>query len=248
MIDPIELHAFADGELSPEREPVVKRLLVESLAAKTELDAIITVKTLLRERTTPVDSRESWKACAVRIHELERVRRVERVVSTRLAWGLSGVFFVAILFAGAMHRGATSSNINSADLAFMMSSVNPGHDSISKTNSQTDLSVAELMKMAQISIDPKRMDIRSRGYGELDGRPVNRFTLRDANGDMALLVVPDVMQLEGMGEMRPDHSFRMSHVGSMNCIGWTDGRNTLVLVGDRPYEDLATAASLLGIK
>ena len=91
------------------------------------------------------------------------------------------------------------------------------------------------------------MDIIARAYGEFEGRPVEKFYLRDASGDLALLVVPDVLKLEGMGGLRRDHEFRIGHVGPENCIAWTDGRNTLVLVGDRPYEDLATLGSALEI-
>lgn len=245
MIDPIELHALADGELAPEREAVLRRLVDSSPDAAAELKAILTVKAVLRTRISPVDGSAEWSRCVARLGEMDRTRRIERVVSGRLAWGLCGVFFALILGAGVMHRGSNSANMNSADLAWMVGSFRPAHEA-SRTPSRTTEAVDELMKMAKISIDPKRMEVLQRGYGELDGRQVVRFTLRDANGDLALVVVPDVLQLDGLG--RRDHTFHIGHVGPMNCVGWTDGKNTLVLVADRPYEDLATVASSLEVK
>lgn len=246
MIDPIELHALADGELTADQETVLRIDLELSRSAQVELQTIFIVKRMLQQNATVPDSAEVWKKCVHRLDDIDRVKRVERVVSNRFALGLCSVFFVAILVAGVMRRGTPASNVNTTDLAWMVGSFRPAQNA--NPPSQTTQLIDQLMKLAPNSIDPRRMDIRGVGYGELDGQPATRFTLRDSSGDLALMVVPTILHMEGMGELKRDHSFRLGHVGTMNCVSWTDGSSTLVLVADRPYEDLATVASKFEIK
>lgn len=249
MIDPIELHELADGELSKERAEAVRRLLAESPEANREYEAILAVKTVLRERVSSVECRQEWKACVGRLNELDRTRKVERLVSGRFAWGLCGVFFVAIIVAGFGHRGVPTSNEQSATLARMAASIGPSRNApVSPDRQALDSSLDAMLKQARVWIDPNRMELKNWAFGNLDGRPVARVTLRDANGDLALMVVADVIEFDGLGALPQDHSFRLGHVQGMNCVAWTDGTNTLVLVGRRTYEDLASVASRLTLK
>jgi len=242
MIDPIELHGLADGELAADREAEVKRLLENCQASQAEFQSILALKTVLREKATPLDNKLAWKGCVGRLNEIDRTRKIERLVSGRFAWGLCGAFFAAIIFAGFTQHGDRDPNQQSADLARLVGSLGPSHsaDPASKAFNQ---SMDDLLRRSSVSIDPNRMEIRSRAYGELDGRPVMRVTLRDANGDLALMVVRGVMAIDGLGEFARDHTIKVGHVQDKKCVAWTDGANTLVLVGDRGYDDLATSAS-----
>lgn len=245
MIDPIELHALADKELTPEREAALRRELAASPESQIELQAIVTVKQILNEKSVRLECRSEWKACVSRMNEMDRTRKVERFVSGKTAWGLAGGLFAFIVVAGLVGHGPDNASIHSADLARIAASMGPSQDARQTAqNKQLD----NLLGQAKRSIDPDRLTILSTAFGEADGRPVTRITMRDASGDMALIVVPDVLQLDGLGEVQRDHSFRVSHIGRMNCVAWTDGRSTLILVADRGYEDLVTAASRISFR
>jgi len=242
MIDPIELHGLADGELATEREAEVKRLLANCQASQAEYQAILALKTALREKAPALEYKQAWKGCVGRLNELDRTRKIERLVSGRFAWGLCGVFFAAIIFAGFSPHGERDPNQQSADLARLVGSLGPSK-SADPASRELDKSLDDLLKKAKVSIDPNRMEIMSRAYGELDGHSVMRVTLRDASGDMALMVVHGMMPIDGLGELAQDHSIKLGHVLNKRCVAWTDGANTLVLVGDRGYGDLAESAA-----
>jgi hypothetical protein len=246
MIDPIELHALADKELTSEREEALRKELALSPESQVELEAILTVKRVLSEKTSPVHCRAEWKACVSRLNEMDRTRKVERLVSGRTAWGLAGGLFALILVAGMVNHGPDNANVHSADLARIVTSLGPSRDArnVIESNQQLDSLLAE----AKRSIDPNRLTILSSAFGEADGRPVTRLTLRDASGDLALVMVPDVLKLDGLGEVQRDHSFRLGHIGRMNCVAWTDGPYTLMLVAERGYEDLVTTASRITLR
>ncbi|AIE83548.1 anti-sigma factor family protein [Fimbriimonas ginsengisoli] len=239
MIDPIELHAWADGEIAPERESAIRTALAESPESRAELEAILGVKRLLREKVKPVECHAEWKACASRIKELNRTRKVERFVSGRTAWGLAGGLFGVILLAGMFKHAPEDANIHSADLARLVTNFGPSRGMDPATKKDVD----QLLIEAGQSLDPNRLSVLSSARGEVDGRPVTRLALRDAAGDLALVMVPDLLQLDGLGEVRRDHSYRLGHIGQWNCIAWAEGRYTMMLVADRSYEDLVTTAS-----
>lgn len=242
MIDPIELHGLADGELSADKEAEVKKLLAACSASQAELQSIVGLKTFLREKTPAVECSQAWKGCVGRLNEIDRTRKIERLVSVRFGWGLCSVLFATILFTGYIQRGNHDPNQTSAELARMVASLGPSRSAEASSHKELDAKLDALLKQARVSIDPGRMTIMSRAYGELDGQSVMRITLRDANGDLALVVVPSVLKLDGLGEMPQDHQFKMGHLLDKNCVAWTDGQNTLVLVANRSYEDLAATA------
>jgi len=245
MIDPIELHAMADGELTPEREAALQRLLADSPDVHAEFQAILTVKTILRDKVGPVECRSEWKACVSRLNAIDGTKKAEALFSGRFAWGLAGLLFMVIVSAGLLHRGSDPSNkVNSADFAMMFGTFHPSHEG-TKTKSAQELATDELFKFANVALDKNRMVLRGQYYGDLQGRSVRRFDLRDPSGDLMLVVVSGVLELNGMGELRRDHAFRLGHVGNYNCVAWTEGEKTLALFADRPFEDLATIASQL---
>lgn len=248
MIDPIELHALADGELSPERAREVERWLANSPEASAEYRSIVVLKTALKKHTPGVDCGQQWKACAGRLKELERTRKVERLVSGRFAWGLAGSLAAAILVAGAVGRGRDTASVHSADLVSMVANLTPSRAPAAKNDPRFSRELEDLLSQARVSLDPRRLEVRSWATGDLDGRPVTRFGLRDASGDLALLVVPGELRVDGVGEVGGGRSPWMGHIEGLNCVAWSVGGNTLVLVGDREYEDLAQTASRIGIR
>lgn len=247
MIDPIELHALADGEVTPEERRAIEAALSASPPAQAEYRAIVELKQVLRTSVAPIECRQEWKACVGRLNEIDKARRIEGFVG-RYAWGLCGSFFVAIVAGAMLTRTPDSSRVQSADLARMVSNLVPTRMPKASSNGEMDRWVDSLLGQARRSIDPNRMQVRGAATGYLDGRPVTRLTLRDGMGDLALIVVSDVLPLENMPEIQRDRGYRQGHIMGMNCVVWSDGRNTLALVGDREVERLADTASRLTIE
>jgi hypothetical protein len=241
MIDPIELHAWADGEVVPGREEAVRRALLESREAQAELDSILALKHVLRDRVPNVECRTQWVACVARLDELDRRQRVEKLASGRFAWGLSGVLFVAILLAGVLHRGVDPSRVTSADLARIAGMFSHVHRSA--TSKENDQAVNELLKQANISLDQRRLDVLGREFSEVDGHVATRYLLRDATGYLNLIIVPNVFQIDETGELPRYHTFKPMVLNGARCVAWNTARGTLMLAGDRPFDDLAAVAS-----
>lgn len=241
MIDPIELHAFADGELSAEREAVLRKQLAESPQAQAELQSILALKKALREKCLAAECRQEWSACIGRLNELDRSRRAERFVG-RYAWALCGVFLITILAGGLTSRNGRSDSVSMSDISRIATTLAP-----SRTPPMQDEArerwLDELLGQARKSVDPNRVRILGYSGGELDGRPVNVFSLQDGRGKFALLVMPGVFNLEGTQELPQDRGFKLGHLQGLNCVVWTDGHNTLAVVGKRTYEDLVQVAT-----
>jgi len=248
MIDPIELHALADGELGAAEKKRLERLVAESPIDAAEYEAILNLKAVLHTKVEPVgDCQLQWKACVGRLNEMDKTRRIERFVG-RYAWGVCGAFALAIVGSGFLKRANPSTQVQSADLARVVATLNPSPEPPSPDQQARDRWLDALLGQARQSIDPNRLQIRSAATGELDGRPVTRLALRDPIGDMALLVIPDVLNFDGMGEMTGKQGYRLGRIEGMNCVAWSDGRNSLVLIADRSHEDLATIASRMAVR
>lgn len=242
MIDPIELHALADGELSAEQERDVRARLAQCSQSQAELQAIVGLKAFVNEKTPAIDCRQEWKACVGRIAELDRTRKVEKLVSGRFSWALCGAFGLLILGAGFLRPEGSRRDQQTAELARMVASLGPSRSASPQTKALNH-DLDSLLNRSKVWIDPQRMEIKSRAYGSIDGHEMMRLTLRDPNGDMALIAVNGVLPLDGLGELPRDHSIRLGHVGDKRCVAWTDSVNTFVLIADRAYQDLATTAS-----
>jgi anti-sigma factor RsiW len=241
MIDPIELHAFADGELSAEREAVLRKQLAESPQAQAELQSILALKKALRDKCLATDCKQEWSMCIGRLNELDRSRRAERFVG-RYAWALCGVFLLTILGGGLTSRNDRTDSVSMSDISRIATTLAP-----SRTPPVQDAArerwLDDLLGQARKSVDPNRVRILGYSDGQLDGRPVTSFSLEDGKGKFALLVMPGVFNLEGTRELRPDQDFKLGHLQGLNCVVWTDGRNTLAVVGKRNHEDLIQVAT-----
>ena len=242
MIDPIELNALADGELSPKEAEALRRRLEASPEDLAAYDSIVRVKQLLSTHSERVECRTEWKACVGRLDELDRTRRAERFVG-RYAWVLCGVFFLAITAGGLTSRDRKSDSVTVSDLSRVATILNPRQTPPIQNEAREKL-LDDLLGEARQSVDPRRMDIVGYSAGHLDGRPVTAFTLRDPNGTFGLLVLPGVLDLEGTAPLS-DRAYKMGHLQGLNCIAWTDGQSTFSVVGDRAYEDLVAVATAL---
>lgn len=245
MIDPMELHALADGELSPSEAADLHRRLAASPDAQAELQSIMALKRALRDKVTVIDCRSEWKACLSRIDEIDRTRKVERFVG-RYAWALCGALFLVIAAGGLQKRSGSTASVNTADLSRVVTSLSPRRVPPAQSEAREQW-LNEIMGQARQSADPTRMEILGYSDGQLDGRPVTCLSLRDAVGDLALFVMPGVVNIEGKTDQQ-NPTFRFSHLQGLNCVSWTDGRYTLALVSGRSFDDIAQAAERLRVR
>ncbi|HSI72038.1 MAG TPA: hypothetical protein VK934_02580 [Fimbriimonas sp.] len=245
MIDPVELHAYADGELDKASAEHVRRQLQSDPASSAEVASIKSFKGMM-SRVESVECQSEWKACVGRLDELDKVRRTEGFV-TRYAWALCGVIFLFILAGGITTRLAPSTSIASSDLARAVASLGP----TSKPTSQQPKEVREwldrLVGRASDLISPTGLVVLGANTGEIDGHRVSQIELRDNAGDLALVVINKDMTLGDMPSTT-DERFRAGQLQGVNCLAWNDEGYTLVLAANRPYAQLAEAAKNIIIK
>jgi anti-sigma factor RsiW len=121
----MDIHAFVDGELSPDEAASVRLGVEQSPLAAREAEAIPNLKTLLKQKVPQVETQTLWSACVKRLDEVDRVReaararRIEWLVS-RFAPGLCIVLFAGILIVGQFSRHSDRGNVSGPDFAKMV--------------------------------------------------------------------------------------------------------------------------------
>jgi anti-sigma factor RsiW len=126
MIDRLDLHAYVDGELTSEQQATLSRDLASSPKELEEVRAIQALKKSLREKALAPQSELLWQRCVGRLDEIDKTRRVERVVG-KYAPALCAVMFVVIVVAGQFSHPTDRGNVSSPDLARMVGSLAPMH-------------------------------------------------------------------------------------------------------------------------
>lgn len=241
MIDPNELHAFADGELDSQRADQIRRLLATSEPHRREYDSIVAMKQAIRTQVVVIESRECWQSCRVRITELDRTRRTERFVG-RYSWAICGVFFAVIVAGGLQTRNSNNDSVSVSDMSRIATTL-AAPQAPPAQDAARERWLDALLGAARQSVDPNRLSIDGYASGQLDMRPVSVFYLHDLEGRVTLMVMPGNLDLEGSRPVQTDGRFKAGHLGGQNCVVWADGRNTWTLVADRGYEDLVRTAS-----
>jgi anti-sigma factor RsiW len=245
MIDPLELHAYADGELDRETEDRVRRQLQSDPSSSAEVASVQALKGALG-RLQPVECKAEWRACVARLDELDKVKRTEGFVS-RYAWALCGVIFLFILAGGITTRLAPSTSMASSDLARAVASLGASSKPTSQQPAEVRQWLDRLVGRASDLISPDGLVVLGANSGEVDGYRVAQIELRDREGDMALVVLNANMSLGDM-PTTTDPQFRAGQLQGVNCLAWNDGGYTLVLAANRPYDKLAEAAKNIIIK
>ena len=241
MIDPLELHAYADGELDKQGEARVRKLLESDAATQAELECIQNLKSSLKQHCQGVECEKTWQACVGRLNELDKTRRTESFVG-RYAWALCGVFLLFILAGGVTSRLRPGGNMASPDLARAVASLGQ----INRPSTQQPEAVRQwldsLVGRASALVSPDRITVEGAATGEIDGHRVVKMWLRDNVGELALLAVNSRLDMQNMTPSS-DRRFMAGKVQGVNCVAWTDGSLAVALVADRSYDELVKAAS-----
>lgn len=238
MIDPHKLHAYADGEATPDEIAEIESRLDGCAASQAELAAIQAFKACVARHPYADDHSACWKAACGRLNEIDRAARTERFVG-RYAWALAAGIVGLVVFTGIARRGMASPSLGSADLAQIMSQVGGSR----RTLNPRDSAIAgELLRRSRLVLGDDRLRAVGMSEAVVDGMLVRRLTLRDAHGQMALLDLPSEVRVEGLDPVSGTE-MQTGQIGEMQCVVWPSGSRTLVLAGDRDAADLARAAA-----
>lgn len=238
MIDPIKLHAYADGQLDPQEAAEVKAKLAHCTRSSAELNAILGVKKTL-QALDAVTCEKTWMACQARVIELEKSQRIEGFVG-KYAWGICGAFLAMIVVGGTISRSANA-GVRTSDLPGLASGLSPFAGPATKEPGVVQRWLSDVAPEANAANG--RMEILGGAMGQIDGHPVTRLNLRDEQGSLTLFVIRGVDHIDGVQIADSgDHGFGL--LSDMRCVTWQNGSATMLLVGDRPFENLwSTVAS-----
>lgn len=237
MIQKDLLHALADGELDARTRAEIEAAL--SPEEREQVSAIAAYRLEIRTRVDVIDHATAWKAARGRLDEIDRARRVETFVG-RYAWGMVGAFGLLIVGVGVKNRALDPGRIENADLARMAASLGGSRAATALPDNQRVL-LDGLLAGAARSLDPNRLSlVRPPAQAQMDGHILTRYWLRDASGDLGLLVVAGEVELPEFE--RNGDGFSRGMLGSQPCVAWKLGDSTLLLAGDRNSVDLKTLA------
>ncbi len=240
MSDPIEFHAFVDGELSTSQVAEMEALIESSPIASREIQAIRQLKEFVWTKSSQVDAKDEWKSCVLRLNEIDKARRVEFVVG-RFAPALCGIFFLVIVAGGLVSRRHDSNYASPLhpNLARFYGGLNAPK---SPVDGNKEIWLKNLINQSWLST-PDHPQFRGGFSYEMDGVPVRRVQVRDGAGDVTVLFIQRHIEFEGMTPMDTHPGFMAGRVNNMNCVARSENVNTVAVIADRPYEDLVSVLS-----
>jgi len=241
MIESLDLHAYADGELSPSESKRIEQLLEQDADSRAEVYAILNLKQAVSHHAKPVECSAEWKACSARIKELQKSHRTESFIS-RYAWSICGVFFVFILLGGVMNRLNPAKEMQAADLARVAAILSPAVGPRSQEPKEIADFLDRVVGEASKSIASDHLRVQSGGTGEIDGHRVAQINLVDSDGPLALIMINSRLDLNALSSAT-DKRFKTLQIQGRNAVAWTTLDRTMVLVGDRTYDELIDAAA-----
>lgn len=244
MIDPKDLHALADGELSNKEAASLREALKADPRAAAEVDAILNLKDVLRESSIRHENEEAWRACVGRLNELDKSRRVEGFVG-RYAWVLCGLMFAFIVSGRfAMHE-VQGDSVETPEFARIL----PTSNRSTVLNAQQSREADRVLKALKGSLDPKEIQISPPTIGTVHGNPTVLVFLRDRVGDMSLAEVEGTLNPQDTMPLSGHPDMGVSVANGRTCLVWHAGGHTYLLSGDREVESLQSVAQqLFGLK
>jgi anti-sigma factor RsiW len=233
VIEPLNLHAFADGELSSDEMARLDKEIAESPEASRELEAIRSLKTCLQTRLDQPDAGTLWKQCASRLDELDKVKRAETFVG-KYAWALSALLFVVILSGGMLNRmrGSSVGVGQVASISSDMTSMSAPR--LSQPEQLRSWITDQTGHRPRIVVDPAK--VRAYAYtDQIEGRIV-RFQIDEGNGTVELMVIPNITKVEGVRSIG-DGMFA-GQINGLNCVTWPDSGCAVIVIGNQSVDAL----------
>ena len=244
MNEKIDLHAFADGQLTSEEQMLIKAQLKADPNLASEVDSIHNLKSFVANNACKLTCEDTWSMCVSRMNELDRVKKTESFVG-RYAWALCGSFAVLIAVAGVFHKANAPTSVQNADFAKAMSGLYLRSTPVSPNKQATDKYLDDLLGQAAKTVNSDHMIVKDRATGFVDGHPITKLCVQDKIGLLCVVVIEDAVRIEGL-EVSPEFpGYGLGKLGNGNCIKWDVSGRTIILAGERTYADLVTAAKAL---
>ena len=238
MIDQLDVHAFADRELAPEDMSRVEKEIAASPESTRELEAIRGLKTCLQTKMSPPECADAWKDCRVRLNELERVKKAEYFVG-RYAWALCSVLFVVILGGGMLAR-LHGSSMPMGQVVSELGSMTPLQTpNLSHPEALRSFLLDQTGQSSTISSIPAQVvDV---AYAiQPDGGRIVRIRLRDTEGIVALLYIPEATGVEGFQSI--GDGMLAGQINRLNCVIRPEKGGMVMLIGNRDTSELRNFA------
>lgn len=223
------IHAYIDGQLSPDERAKVESWIKEDPRAQAEMECIHSLKGALKRHCEPMACEEVWAKCQGRLGELNRKSSIESFVG-RWAWGLCSIFIVAIMSAAFMNRG--NPQIRSTDV--MSASLAP----LSAPQSQATVDQRRWLRDLAIPLEPEAVKVDGAYEGEMDGQRIIRLDIRDSEGPLQLFVASCREFTDGTDTQQ----YGVVRVSDVNGLTWSQSGMSYLLVGPRSSQALQAVA------
>lgn len=238
-----KLHALADGELSAGEVEAVRSKL-EDPQVKAAYDSIVLIKSMLGRQAATTPSPDLWARCKSRWDELDSSKRATNVVQ-KYAWGICAMFLVAIVSAGLVNR-LYGGKVYAGDIANMAGTLTPISAPTTTDGDEMRSLLLRHLGSAPVRIPAAKYRLQGMRSGQMDGRRVIRFDLRDNDGLMALIAVENTTNVEGLSP--GVNRFSRGQIDNLRCLSWVDGNVALFIIADRPYSELEQIASNIQVE
>lgn len=239
MIDPTDLHAYADQALDASELARVEAAIRQDPNLQSELIAIQDLKKTLRANCPPVDDPAAWNACRERIRALDQTNRAETFVS-RYSRVFAGGLAALIIGVGLMNRAAGPSGtpMSADDVPRMVAGMAPTNPSDSSQN--------WIRNQSKQDITDRRLPLMfGQAYrGTVEGRQVYAVDVSDGTEIMRLYVLAGTQSLEGL-QNSFDNRYQVGMLNGINAVAWKSDDQTILLMGQRTSIQLQRVAEEL---
>ena len=219
---------LADGALSGEEKREAENLVSANPQAKSEYQAIMTLKRVLREKLPAPDTSKAWPIVKGRIQELQKTTRAEYVVG-RYGYAMAAVLMMAIMSAAYMSRiGGSVMDKNNFQRTL---SAGLGETRSAAPNlTEGEKLIYDVLKSPMLEL--KRVDII-----RVDGETIRRIIYNDGEANYLLLEAPGVH--ECAGEDIPNApGMKYTQVNGVNVISWCEGNTGYAFASRKPVSTL----------
>lgn len=241
-MDRLDLHAYVDGEATRDERRQYESDLADDPQARAEVANIHALKALVARGVTSSEELAAWRSCCRRLDELDRTKRIEGFVG-RYSWALCAVFMFVILVGGVIKRG-NPSVVRTGEAAGYVSSMVGGFSRAPQDAANRQAWMNEKLGVVQSLVQPDRLEVLDAAEKvDENGRRVACFRLADSRGLLALLVVTNANEVEGVRPM--DDSLCAGSMGDANCVVWSQSNISFFLIGPRDHDELARIAQTI---
>ena len=240
MIEPTQLHAYADGEASPAEANALRESLKSDPQAQAEVDSILNLKDFIAKNAIVHNDDEAWKGCLVRLDGIDKTRRVEGFVG-RYAWAICGVLFLFIVSGRSAMRNVQGDNARTADLARIIGSSRP----TPQWKQEQAKMYEDLLGLVGHNLDPTAIEAGFPTYGLVRDMAAVRVPLRDRQGDFAVTRIAGTLNLQDTAPTTGNPEFSIGVANGENCLVWHSRGYTYVLSGTRSLNSLSEVAARL---